>query len=187
LVYPSDEWYLLAGRRVPPATQYDGFGQVENGVGMVRQFLDEWKRVKYQISNVKCQMPNVKWQVANIKYQRAILVCGELAAPVLGEVVDELNELTGSDVHVAPIVNHWYGVVTVSGLLTGRDVVEQLTESAGEMVLLPRVMFGNSAQVTLDDMTPTQIQEALGAPVALAQHPGEMLAALRGELSPQEL
>jgi hypothetical protein len=55
------------------------------------------------------------------------------------------------------------------------------------MVLLPRVMFDNSGQVTLDDMTPAQLQEALGTPVGVAQSPGELLATLRGELSPQDV
>jgi putative radical SAM enzyme (TIGR03279 family) len=202
-VYPSDEWYLLAERRVPPAAEYDGFGQIENGVGMVRHFLDEWDHIKYQISNIKYQIPNGKSKIpnlqspiSNLQGKRATLVCGELAAPVLRQVVDELNELTGSQIRVVPIVNNWYGVVTVSGLLTGHDVVEQLkgdvgmgghTPVPGEMVLLPRVMFDNSGQVTLDDMTPDQIQAALGTPVGVAQHPEEMLAALRGELLPQDV
>lgn len=190
-VYPSDEWYLLAGQSVPPADEYDGFGQIENGVGMVRSFLDEWKQVKYQISNDKYQMANGKCQVSDIKYLRATVVCGELAGPVLDEVVRELNELTGSQVRVAPIVNNWYGVVTVSGLLTGHDVIKQLKGDAGnlpgEMALLPRVMFDNSGRVTLDDMTPKQIQQSLGTPVRVAQHPAEMLAALSGELLPQDV
>jgi putative radical SAM enzyme (TIGR03279 family) len=187
-VYPSDEWYLLAGQRVPPGEQYDGFGQVENGVGMVRQFLDEWHQIKSQTPT-----PHAGVSVSEIKYQRAALVCGELAAPVLGEVVNELNDLSGSQVRVISIVNNWYGVVTVSGLLTGHDVVEQLTHpvEAGrgeplppEIILLPRVMFDNSGQVTLDDMTPIQIQEALGVPVTVVQDPTEMLSALSGRLSP---
>lgn len=183
-VYPSDEWYLLAERRVPPAAEYDGFDQIENGVGMVRRFLDEWNQVKYQISKGK-------YQGSRIKYQRASLVCGELAAPVLREVVHELNALTGSKIQVFPIVNNWYGVVTVSGLLTGHDVVEQLGGSlearpASDLVMLPRVMFDNTGQVTLDDVRPVQIQEALGTPVAVAQHPQDVLAALSGALAPQE-
>jgi NifB/MoaA-like Fe-S oxidoreductase len=210
-VYPSDEWYLLAERPVPPAAEYDGFGQIENGVGMVRHFLDEWEQIKYQIPNTKYQIPNTKsktpisqsptlrlgsGRVSNLQGKKAILVCGELAAPVLRQVVDELNELTGSRVRVVPIVNNWYGVVTVSGLLTGHDVLEQLKGDVGvgdhtpaqdEMVLLPRVMFDNSGQVTLDDMTPGQIQSALGTPVGVAQNPEEMLAALRGELLPQDV
>ena len=103
-------------------------------------------------------------------------------------MVDELNALAGSAVRVAPILNNWYGMVTVSGLLTGHDVVEQLAGSIdpaapGAAVLLPRVMFDNSGRVTLDDMTPEDIQAALGVPVLIAQHPDEMLAALRGELA----
>jgi putative radical SAM enzyme (TIGR03279 family) len=244
-VYPSDEWYLLADCPIPPADQYDGFDQIENGVGMVRQFLDEWEGLRcqmsnnkcqvtndkyqmsddtYQISNGKYQMSNDKWQIADDEWQmsddkhqistceyqignqccasngasqvpgigcgRGTLVCGELAAPVLRSVVEELNALVGSQVSVQPVVNNWYGVVTVSGLLTGRDVVEQLGAAGrngeasplGELVLLPRVMFDNSGRMTLDDMTPAQIEEALGVPVAVAQHPDEMLAALRGGL-----
>jgi putative radical SAM enzyme (TIGR03279 family) len=168
LVYPSDEWYLLAKRPVPPATEYDGFGQSENGVGMVRQFLDEWDQIKDQRSG--------------IKYKNAVIVSGELAAPVLQTVVGELNARASSQVRVVPVVNNWYGQVTVSGLLTGRDVIDQVgTPGMDEIVLLPRVMFDYSAQVTLDDMTTAQIQEALGRPVAIAQHPAQMLAALRGE------
>jgi len=167
-VYPSDEWYLLARRPVPPAAEYDGFGQTENGVGMVRQFLDEWEEVKLRLPP--------------LRYPRATLVCGELAAPVLQEVVEELNALAGSEVQVAPVVNNWYGVVTVSGLLTGHDVVAQVADRVGDAVLLPRVMFDNAGQVTLDDMTPERLQSVLGVPLMVAQHPGDMLAALRGEL-----
>ncbi len=196
-VYPSDEWYLLADCPIPPADQYDGFDQIENGVGMVRQFLDEWGQLKSQISNDKCQMRNQccaangASQSPDFRRGRGTLVCGELAAPVLRPVVDELNALVGSRVRVQPVVNNWYGVVTVSGLLTGRDVVEQLgavgrngeASPLGEVVLLPRAMFDNSGRVALDDMTPAQIGEALGVPVAVAQHPDEMLATLRGEIS----
>jgi putative radical SAM enzyme (TIGR03279 family) len=205
-VYPSDEWYLLAGRPLPPAAHYDGFGQIENGVGMVREFLDEWAKVKglkvkgqrLKVKdrtsglrpsplNLQPLTSNLQSPISNLKYPNATLACGELAAPVLRQAVDELNALAGSAVRVAPILNNWYGMVTVSGLLTGHDVVEQLRGSLdptapGAAVMLPRVMFDNSGRVTLDDMTPDAIQAALGVPVLIAQHPAEMLAALRGEL-----
>jgi len=116
-----------------------------------------------------------------------------LAAPTLEEVAAELNALAGSRLRVIPVANHWYGVVTVSGLLTGHDVVEQLRPELGayahapapdQMLLLPRVMFDNAGQVTVDDMTPAQIEAALGVPVGVAQHPAELLAVLAGELEP---
>ena len=196
-VYPSDEWYLLAERCAPPAAEYDGFGQLENGVGMVRKFVDEWSQIKSQVSNPEsptsalragAYVSNLRSLIPNLQGKRAMVVCGELAAKILREVVDELNELTGSEVRVAPIVNNWYGVVTVSGLLTGHDVVEQLVGKVlpEELVLLPRVMFDNTGQVTLDDMTPVQIQEALRTPVGVAQHPIELLSALGGQLSPHD-
>lgn len=172
-VYPSDEWYLVAGRKVPPAKDYDGFPQVENGVGMVRLLLDEWKGIKAALpATPLCP---------------ATLACGTLIAPVLGRIVDEMNGLTGSDLRVAPVVNEFFGpVTTVSGLLTGRDVVATLQgQPLGDLALLPRAMFTGSygagsapPDSTLDDMSLAGISERLGAPAVMAGSLTEALAAL---------
>ncbi|MCS7260796.1 MAG: DUF512 domain-containing protein, partial [Anaerolineae bacterium] len=190
LVYPSDEWYLLAGRPIPPATAYDDFAQLENGVGIVRQFLDAWKRLKSRLQRrghrVVCagaEAPRFPKRTSAEDEGQAgiIVVCGQLAAPILQKVCDEMGALAARRITVFPILNHWYGGnVAVSGLLTGRDIIAQLRsrETHGQVVLLPRVMFDSTGQVTLDDMTPRDIEQALGVPVVVAQSPGDIWSVL---------
>ena len=171
-VYPSDEWYLVAGREVPPARAYDGFPQVENGVGMVRRLLDEWQALKGRLPGKELRP--------------ATLACGTLIAPVLRRIVDELNELVGANWRLVPVVNQFFGAVTtVSGLLTGQDVVAALQrEPHGGVVLLPRAMFtgrygAGSAPpgTTLDEMNLSELEAQLGVPVRMAGTLTEALAA----------
>ncbi len=173
LVYPSDEWYLVAGREIPSAEEYDGFPQVENGVGMVRQLLDEW-------DSLRAELPA-------LARGSATLACGTLIAPVLSGIVHELNALSGAAVRVLPVVNETFGpTTTVSGLLTARDVSAALQgQLTGEMVLLPRSMFTGSygagsapAGVTLDDWTVEDLCSTVGMAVEMAGTMAEVVAAL---------
>ena len=174
LVYPSDEWVLVAGREVPPAHEYDGFPQRDNGIGMVRQLLDEWEEVKGDLPPRGGLKP-------------ATLVCGTLIAPVLAAIVDELNALTGAGWRLVPVENRFFGpVTTVSGLLTGQDVVATLQGQAlGELVLLPQAMVGGRygagtapPGTTLDDWTLDDIVTQLAVPVEPVGTMAEALAAL---------
>jgi NifB/MoaA-like Fe-S oxidoreductase len=172
-VYPSDEWFLVAGRDVPSADEYDGFPQVENGVGMVRQLLDEWEMLRTQLPP--------------LAVTKATLVCGTLIAPVMAKIVDELNNGTGVQVRLVPVVNRFFGsVTTVSGLLSGQDVLAELEGSdLGELLLLPRAMFtgqygAGSAPpgTTLDDQALDDLSARLGVPIEMAGTMTEALAAL---------
>jgi len=171
-IYPSDEWYLVAGRELPTAEEYDDFPQVENGVGMTRQLLDEWS--------------DIKAAGAPTKVKPATLVCGALIASVLGGIVNELNGLTGGGFRLTPVVNEFFGAVTtVSGLLTGRDVVDALRgQELGTRVFLPSAMFtgrygAGSAPpgMTLDGWMIEDIEAELGLPVAMAGTLSEVLDA----------
>ena len=178
LVYPSDEWYLVGGRPVPAAAAYDGFPQVENGVGMVRLLLDEWQGLRDR------PVPGV--------LRPATLACGALIAPVLSRIVAELNAWVGAAgtqpaVRLVPVANRFFGpVTTVSGLLAGQDIVSALDGlDLGEIVLLPSAMFTGSygggsvpPDTTLDDMSRDEISAALGVPVVAAGTLTEALAAL---------
>ena len=183
LVYPSDEWYLVAGCPLPAAGEYDGFPQVENGVGMVRQLLDEWAELVGEHGHAPSGL------------RPATLVCGTLIAPVMARIVEELNEWAGARWQLVPVVNQFFGpVTTVSGLLTGRDVLDALQrrqqadegqQSLGEVVLLPRAMFtegygAGSAPpaTTLDDVHIADIGAQLGVPVKMAGTLSEALDAL---------
>ena len=172
-VYPSDEWYLVAGRDVPDAPRYDGFAQLENGVGMVRQLLDEWQMLKSKLPAAG--------------FRSGVLACGTLVAPVLCRIVEELNAKVGSELRVVAVENRLFGsVTTVSGLLGGQDVLGALKgKRLGEVVLLPRAMFtgrygAGSAPpgTTLDDMHISDIAAELGVKVEMAATLTEALAAL---------
>jgi NifB/MoaA-like Fe-S oxidoreductase len=172
-VYPSDEWYLVSGRDVPPGSEYDQFPQVENGVGMVRKLLDEWDALKGDLPGSRLGS--------------ATLVCGTLIAPVLARIVEEANALVGARWELVPVTNRFFGpVTTVSGLLTGQDVVAALqNRSPGDVILLPRAMFtsrygaGTAAPcMTLDDISLAEISAQLGVRVEMAGALTDVLALL---------
>jgi NifB/MoaA-like Fe-S oxidoreductase len=99
------------------------------------------------------------------------LACGELIAPLLRRLAAELGEVTGMDVQVVAVGNRFFGsTVTVSGLLTGADVIEALRgRELGERLWLPRTMFDDAGEVTLDDLRLADVGEALGVDVGLAE------------------
>jgi len=168
LVYPSDEFYLLCGRELPPAAAYDGMPQYSNGVGMTRDFLDEWAKVQRRLP---AQMP---------RPTELTLVCGTLIAPVLRQVVERLNRIADLRVRLLPVVNRFFGeTVTVSGLLMGQDVVPELVASDTERALLPRAMFDHTGRRTLDEYSPERIAAESGVPVAVVGEPDELLRYVR--------
>ncbi len=170
-VYPSDEWYLAVGRAVPPSSEYDGFPQIENGIGMVRQFLDGWQEAKSQMRGT-----------APFTGGRGTLVCGTLITPTMRQLLDELAALTGTQMEVLPVANRFFGpTVSVSGLLTGQDVITALAERTSDgPAFLPCTMFDEAGERTLDDWTPEAIARAAGAKVAVA----ESLAQVAAQLAP---
>lgn len=139
--YLSDEWYLRLGEEVPPAAAYDGLDLTENGVGMVRRFLDRG---------------------VSLPTGAHLLATGTLFAPTLRRAV-----AGRPDLEVVPVVNRFFGeTVTVAGLLTGADVVETLRGRVeGRGVVLPKEMFGGPEGRTLDGMTAREIGAALGVAV----------------------
>jgi len=139
--YLSDEWYLRLGEKVPSVDSYDGLDLMENGVGLVRWFLETAER----------------------RSESRTLVTGTLFAPVLRLVVADLP------VEVVSVVNCFFGeTVTVAGLLTGRDVVAQLQgRDLGDVVVLPQAMFGGPEGQSLDEMWPQEIGDALGRRVVV--------------------
>lgn len=168
LVYPSDEFYLLAEREMPPAERYDGMPQYSNGVGMTRDFLDEWTRHQKQLP------------VALPRPTDLVVLCGTLIAPTLQRIVDRLNQVEGLSVRLLPVVNQFFGeTVTVSGLLMGQDVIPVLRESGATRALLPRVMFDHKGEKTIDNLTLSDIAQASGVAVVMAGEPDEIVRYVR--------
>jgi len=171
LVYLADEFYILAGLLPPPAEEYDGFPQLENGIGLVRRLLDEGEAIK------KAKPLAAKG--------RKSLACGTLIAPLLEEMANEISlqdpvgsALLSTQIEVIPIENRFFGpTITVSGLLTGKDVIAALQgQDLGEMVYLPRSMFDASGEITLDGMRVQDMEAALGVKVTMAETMEEVLA-----------
>jgi putative radical SAM enzyme (TIGR03279 family) len=150
--YLSDEWYLELGEEVPSMQEYDGLDLTENGVGLVRHYLD----------NSELRQP---WPEGE---ERATLVTGELFAPVLLRSTAHIPGL-----RVVAAANRIFGpTINVAGLLAGQDVLDALKGTgAGELVLLPRAMFGGPQGESLDGMRPAEIAAALGARVQMADFP----------------
>lgn len=169
-LYPSDELYLLAGRSLPAARFYDDDAQRENGVGLVRALLDDWRAARRRA------------QPAPQGVARITLACGTLIASILDELAAELAMRTGIEAQVVPVVNRLFGEsVTVSGLLCGADVLAALAgRELGQVVFLPRAMFDAAGRLTLDDMTPAELSARLGVRTVAASTLGEVLAFLAG-------
>lgn len=180
-VYPTDEWYLVTGRQVPLARAYDGQQLHENGLGMVRNFLDEWKKVKKEIKDWRLKT-NLQSPISNLP--SLTLVTATLFAPILQQTTAEFTQLTGATAQVVPILNEKLGhTITVAGLLMGADVIEQLEKTAelGDILLLPRVMFDHPDRVALDDISPQDIANKFGRAVILADTMGDVWDALIGQ------
>ena len=159
--YLSDEWYLRLDKEVPPAKAYDGLDLTENGVGLVRKFLNSQFGATAAVA------------VRNSQFATLTLVTGTLFAPVLRRAVAEF-----AGVEVVPVVNHFFGkTVTVAGLLAGQDVVAQLRErDLGDAVALPPAMFGGPEGQSLDEMYPQEIGQILGREVVVEENlPGALL------------
>jgi putative radical SAM enzyme (TIGR03279 family) len=193
-VYATDEWYLVAGRPLPPLDAYDGQELHENGLGMVRHFLDEWGAVQKEIQlwlERSNRLGSVK-STGNAKengghdqpwrFERITLATGSLFAATLRQAAYEFRQLTGLAVNVQGIENKRLGeTISVAGLLMGNDVLAHLdSHEYGDLVVLPRVMFDHPDTITLDDISPQEIANKLSCPVALADTMGDVWDALIG-------
>ena len=158
-VYLADEFYFLAGQPLPPARRYDGFPQIENGVGMSRHFIDQFRRQKRRFPK-------------QVKQCRLAIVTGQLAAPLLvREVLPALSEVAGLDIDLVTVVNRFYGGgITVSGLLTGQDILEQLkTKARADLVMIPP-NCRNTEGLFLDGLDAAQLTRELGTPFFAPQN-----------------
>lgn len=165
LVYPSDEWFLLAGRPIPPADFYEGYPQLENGVGMWRLLEDEFSEALAEAE-------------APIAPREADIAVGVLAAPLFHILAARLEErFPEVKLHVHEVENHFFGPgVTVTGLLTGGDIIGQLRgKLQSRRLLLPYMTLRNEGDLLLDGTSPANLHEALGVEIIVSEPGGEAL------------
>lgn len=160
VVFPSDEFYLSAGSRIPAAARYDGFPQWENGIGMVRTLRDDWTALKRRIRAGR--LP-----VGQLAGERWTFACGSLIAPVLSDLADQLAGLINLKIDVVAVPNRLFGSrVNVSGLIPGADFADALRNSTPDRLFLPRASLDYFGNRFLDDMAPGELEESLARPVA---------------------
>lgn len=165
-IHASDEWYLLAEQELPEEKSYDGYLQLENGVGMLRLFMDEFEDGLQQL--IEEQKKIVHKEEVSVITGKLSFSCIKMAAERLEEVVDGLK------IHVHAIRNDFFGEnITVSGLLTGTDIMAQGKElPLGERMLLPENVLRSGEQVLLDDYTVQDLEKTLQVPVDIVKSSG---------------
>lgn len=166
-VYLADEFYVAAGREIPTALEYDDFPQLENGIGLVRNFVDEWKGCSLSAAG----------------YEQPIyidVVCGISAAKIISPLVKKLV-IRNLHVRLVAIDNTFFGPhITVTGLLTGKDIVDQLQllEGPRDGVILPGVALRKGEHVFLDNWLPEEIGRQLAVPTKVAYSAQNIVDAL---------
>ena len=162
-VYLGDEFYILAGMPLPQAEWYDGFPQLENGIGLSRNFLEEWQEAN-KIAPVKGEV-------------NSVIPVGTSAYKVLQPLIEDFNAKTGMQHRLIGVENEFFGnTVNVTGLLCGNDILNAV--KGAQSIILPEVVL-NSDDLFLDDMTYAEFCKAAGAPVHRAATAGDLYKLLQ--------
>ena len=168
-IHASDEWYILAGETLPEEARYDGYLQLENGVGMLRLLIEEFGEAFDALhQNKKVQIPKKKLSIAT----------GKLAFPFIEDMAKQvMAQYPQLQIHTYAIRNAFFGeMITVSGLLTGQDLSAQLkNQDLGEKLLLPQNVLKSGEAVFLDDMTLEALEKALQVPIDIVKSSGQDL------------
>jgi len=153
----GDEIYLRAGRRIPGRSHYGDYPQIEDGVGMVRSFANEFRKLVRQLEREG-------WTTLN--QTPGTIFTGTLFAPELKKMIDKLNLQFGTRLNVEPLENSYFGGdVSVAGLLTGQDVLQARDKVTGEFVVIPRQMLKSDEAIMLDGMNIVDVSREMGHPV----------------------
>ncbi len=162
----ADELYLKAGRPLHEEEYYEGYAQIENGVGMITSLLTEFDS----------ELPFLDEYLTDYKSPRRVSVCTGVAAyPTIRAMAARLEAMVeGLEINVYQIVNHFFGEsITVAGLLTGKDMCEQLQgKDLGDALFFPENTLRAGEDMFLDDMTPEELSARLGVPVYPSRNDG---------------
>ncbi len=170
-VHASDEWYFTAGRDFPEADRYDGYIQLENGVGMMRLLIDEFNEAFDELLSERAD------EIAGIEREIS-MATGRLVYPYICEMVKRAEAVAPLlKVHIYEIINEFFGErITVSGLLTGQDIIGQLRgRELGKELYLPENLLRSGDNYLLDDVTTDDIERELKVKVGITASDGKSL------------
>ncbi|NLG18669.1 MAG: DUF512 domain-containing protein [Fibrobacter sp.] len=159
-LFIADEFFIKAGLAIPGGEYYEDYPQIENGVGLVRQLLDEWKGIKRSVRS------------GVLLKEKRLILSSVSAAPFLEKIIKEAGTEQSRFLRLVPVVNKYMGeTVTVAGLLSAKDIIRTVKEADPDMafrtVVLPGVMF-NYAGHTLDGYSPSRISKSLRRKILVA-------------------
>jgi putative radical SAM enzyme (TIGR03279 family) len=162
----ADEWFLIARQELPAQTHYEDYPQIGNGVGSIRQFIKQ-----FQVTAKKMLPSQLN------KPQKFTWVVGNAVEVVFQPLVKQLNKVKGLTIELAPLNSHYWGQeITVTGLLTGQDLLEGLKgKELGEGILLPSVMLKHDEQKFLDDLTVAEVAHQLETKIILVNGVEELI------------
>jgi putative radical SAM enzyme (TIGR03279 family) len=150
----GDEIYLRARRRIPARSHYGDYPQIEDGVGMVRSFANDFAKLMRRLESTR------------LRQTPGTVFTGTLFAPELKKMMDKLNAQFGTRLIVEPLENSYFGGdVSVAGLLTGQDLLQARDRVAGEFVVIPRQMLKSDEAITLDGMNIKDLSRKMGQPI----------------------
>lgn len=162
-VFASDEWYITAGLPIPDADYYEGYGQIENGVGMVRSLIEEVHDYLEEVQDNKAA-------------RKISMATGKLAAPFIEKLAKTVtSKYTNVEANVYAIENDFFGKdITVAGLLTGQDIIKQLRgKELGDYLILPSVLLRDDEDVLLDDLRISDIERELNIKIRVCKEDGK--------------
>ena len=171
----GDEIYIKGGVAIPTRKHYGNYPQIEDGVGMIRSFLNEFEKVFKTVQGSKFKVqsfsigknenvrthelaikPQIKTQDSKLKIQDSLngtILTGEMFAPILREQIEKLNDLIGSNLTVLAVPNTYFGGdVSVAGLLTGKDYLAVKDQIKGDFVIIPKHTIKSDEPILLDGM-----------------------------------
>jgi len=165
MFYVADEFYLKAGRAIPDADYYEDYQQIENGVGMLRSFADEFDMGAEDIAEL----------AKSAKPRRVSVATGVASYPLISSLARRISALTDKvEIDVYEIKNYFFGEsITVSGLLTGKDIYTQLRDKdLGQALLVPRNALRAGEDVFLCGMTLSELAEKLNVGIRVTENDG---------------
>jgi putative radical SAM enzyme (TIGR03279 family) len=164
----ADEWFLIARQELPPQTHYEDYPQIGNGVGSIRQFIKQFQSVAKKMLPSELKPP-----------RKFTWVVGNAVEVAFQPLIKQLNQVRGLTIELAPLnSNYWGQEITVTGLLTGEDLLKGLKgKELGEAILLPSVMLKHDEQKFLDDLTVEEVAYQLKTKIIPANGVEEFIKA----------
>lgn len=177
-VHASDEWYIVAGRELPEEERYDGYLQIENGVGMVRSMLEEYREAMEASRNHFFHSGIIgALRRKTLVKEKVTVITGRLVYPIILQMARECEELFPmKKIQVVAVRNDFFGEeITVTGLLTGQDILKTLKglEDIGDRIVIPENVLRADTEVLLDDYTLDDLRGALHKRIGIVKSNGQ--------------